>query len=60
MFPNKFIVVSDTDRIGSSKAVSNLNSDLVYLERNGTNNFWKKFADAKLFLRCIHVSTICM
>ena len=38
MFPNKFIVVSDTES-NSLRQYQILSSGLVYLERNGTYNF---------------------
>ena len=39
MFPNKFIVVSDTES-NPLRQYQILRSGLVYLDRNGTYKFW--------------------
>ena len=55
MFPNKFIVVSDTVS-NPLRQYQILSSGLVYLEKNGTYKFCKKIGDAKLFWSSIYAS----
>ena len=49
MFPNKFIVMSDTES-NPLRQYQILSSGLVYLERNGTYNFGKKMVIQNFFL----------